>query len=167
MERPYACANGLSQSNPMPVMNWTGVQLNLESLPVFIRCRTHLKIEICTLCILQSWDGFHISWTLVNSQDPAAPQSNSSCLEIDHFGETTTGNVKIEQHFHWNQQKNKLFQGTQLYHLNWNVLFQFYFINVWTAAPRNAGPCERMKNKLRFLVPRVWVSELVITLFEK
>ena len=35
----------------------------------------------------------------INSQDPAAPQSNSSLLEIDPFGETATGNVKLEQHF--------------------------------------------------------------------
>jgi len=38
----------------------------------------------------------------INSQDPAAPQSNSSCLEINHFGETATGSLNLEQHFYRN-----------------------------------------------------------------
>ena len=38
----------------------------------------------------------------INSQDPAAPQSNLSCLEINHFGETATGSIKLGQHIKMN-----------------------------------------------------------------
>ena len=38
----------------------------------------------------------------INSQDPAAPQSNSSGLEIDDFGETATLKVNLRKHFYYN-----------------------------------------------------------------
>ena len=46
--------------------------------------------------------GFRLEVQWINSQDPAVPQSNSSCLEIDHFEETATGNIKFGQQFHQN-----------------------------------------------------------------
>ena len=44
--------------------------------------------------------GFKRQEHWINSQDSTATQSNSSCLEIDHFGETATGNVKLGQRFY-------------------------------------------------------------------
>ena len=40
--------------------------------------------------------GFKRQEHMINSQDPATPQSNSFCLEINHSGETATGHVKLE-----------------------------------------------------------------------
>ena len=44
--------------------------------------------------------GFKYQKHWMSSQDPAAPQSNSFCLEIDYFGETTTGSIKLELFYH-------------------------------------------------------------------
>ena len=46
--------------------------------------------------------GFKLQEHWINSQDPAAPQSNSSCLEIDHFRKKATGRVKLGQRIHQN-----------------------------------------------------------------
>ena len=50
-----------------------------------------------TLClsVLKFWDGYQF----FNSQDPAVPQSNSSCLGIDHFREIGTGSIKLGHTF--------------------------------------------------------------------
>ena len=55
-----------------------------------------------TLClyVLKFWGGFKLQYYWINSQDPAAPQSNSSCLEINHFRDTTTAcRAYLKQHF--------------------------------------------------------------------
>ena len=81
----------------------------------------------------------HEHW--INSQDPGAAQSDSSCLEIHHFGETATGNViLVLKHFYWNKNKH-FFRGIQWYHQNWNTMFHFYFINVWNMSTRRVGTC--------------------------
>jgi len=84
--------------------NWTEAQQ--------VRCvRSFLKTESITfnhrafrLRLNIPWNPSHlyIQEHGKNSQDPAAPQSNSSCLEIDHFGETATGSIKLRQHFYQN-----------------------------------------------------------------
>ena len=54
---------------------------------------------------------FKIQEHWMNSQDPDAPQSNLYFLEINHFGETATGSIKLGQHFYQNYQNNSFFQG--------------------------------------------------------
>ena len=51
--------------------------------------------------------GFKLQEHLINSQDPAETQFNSSCLEIDDSGDTSTGSetlvpVKVIQWYHQN-----------------------------------------------------------------
>ena len=55
--------------------------------------------------------GFKLQERWINLQDPAAPQFNSSCLEIDHFRETVTDSIKLGQHFYQCYSKNLIFQG--------------------------------------------------------
>ena len=43
--------------------------------------------------------GFKTQEHWINSHDPAAPQSNSTFLEIGHFKETATGSVKLGKTF--------------------------------------------------------------------
>jgi len=54
-------------------------------------------------------------------------KNTSFCLEINHFGETATGSVKLGLLL-----RKKLFlQEIQWHHQNWNALSHFYFITVW------------------------------------
>ena len=58
-------------------------------------------------------------WALSERSTPVAPQSNSSCLEIDHFRKTTPGSVNLEQYFQRNSFKNIFFQKIE------------WFIRIW------------------------------------
>ena len=62
-------------------------------------CTSIFHEKTLCLCVIKFWDGFYTS---VKLDKLAAPQSNSSCLEIDHFGETATGGIKLGQHFYQN-----------------------------------------------------------------
>ena len=74
--------------------------------------------------------GFKLTVHWIHSQDPAAPQSNSSFLEIDRFGETATGGIKLIQHFYRDLKIKTFFQGIQWNHQNLNAWSHFYLINV-------------------------------------
>jgi len=70
----------------------------------------------------------------INWQDPAAPQSNSSCLEIDHFGETATGSIKLGQHFYQIYLKShfsKESSGTIRIRMH-DLIFIWSTFGIWT-----------------------------------
>ena len=72
--------------------------------------------------------GFKLLEHWINSQNPVAHQSsesNTSCFEIDHFRETSTGSVKLGKYFDQNYYKNQFFQGIQWYHQNNSALCHF------------------------------------------
>ena len=46
--------------------------------------------------------GFNLQEHWINSPDPAAPHSNSTCLKIGNFGETATGSIISGQYFYQN-----------------------------------------------------------------
>ena len=94
-------------------MNWTVVQLDLASLSSFFQvCNLSQKlstgrhrvfswnIEVQSKSSPRGRDGFCFEVWLNTER---TPQSNSSCLEIDDFGESTTGSVHLEHHFYRNR----------------------------------------------------------------
>ena len=71
------------------------------------------------------------SW--IYSKDPATPQSNSSCLEMGHFGKTATGSIKLEEHFYQNYKKKLSFRKNPVVPSELECLSNFYWINVGSA----------------------------------
>ena len=64
-------------------------------------------------------------WGLAERSTPAAPQPNSSCLQIDHFRETETGSVAISQHYHLLKTLSFLFLDNTFAKNSWkNYFFQ-------------------------------------------
>ena len=96
----------------------------------------------------------------INSQYPAAPQPNSSCLEIDHSRETATGSVKLGQHFNQICLKKSFLKRIQWHHQNWNASSYLPFINAWNVSTRLAGLCIPKYKKKYFKTNIIWLLDI-------
>ena len=63
---------------------------------------------------------------------PVAPQSNSSCLDIFHCRETTTGSVNLAQHLYQNCLQIYIFWKDPVVPLELESIVSFSSINVLT-----------------------------------
>ena len=76
---------------------------------------------------LGAWMWWILFWGLAERNPPATPQSNSSCLEIDQFGEMATGRANFGHLFYQNLKKSFLKESSGTI----RIRMQCFIIILW------------------------------------